>query len=55
MIKHAYYLVLEVGTAAPAKLFLPFLAELDISESFETQLFFFEKSPLFFAFVTFQK
>ncbi len=43
MIKHTYYLVLEVGTDAPTEFFLPFLAELDISE---TQLFFFEKRKL---------
>ena len=32
---------------------LPFLAELDNSKSFETNLFFLEKNPLVFAFDTF--
>ncbi len=31
-------------------IFLPFLAELDISESFETNLFFLKKISLVFAF-----
>ncbi len=37
----------------PPNFFLPFLAELDIFESFETILFFSKKYPNIFAFDTF--
>ena len=36
----------------PPNFFLPFLAELDNSESYETNFFFVEKIPLVFAFDT---